>query len=156
MVRYLSQALSTNVYLSVAEVSDQGLDGIDDLDERKKAVLEGLRRWATYKDAAALAGVDESTVRRWRKDERFARLCRAALAVNKLEMTEVIRKAAERGDWKAALALLEKHPMTRDDFGQGPAKTNINTIRIGHLIQRDPAHKIPHMIEQNDDPDVDL
>ncbi len=69
----------------------QGLDGVDDLDERKRAVLEGLRRWATYKDAAALAGVDESTVRRWRKVERFARLCWAALAVNKLEMTEVIR-----------------------------------------------------------------
>ena len=64
-------------------------------------------------------------------------------------MTDVIRKAAERGDWKAALALLEKHPMTRDDFGQGPARTNINTIKIGHLIQRDPAHKIPRIIDQD-------
>ena len=35
-------------------------------------------------------------------------------------------------------------------FGERHQTQNIGRIKRGDLIQRDPAHKIPHMIEQDD------
>ena len=122
-----------------------------DLDPRKRAALEALSDGGNYRDAARAAHVSEETFRLWRNDPNYLALVLAVESELKLEMLRHVRKGAAR-DPKHAEWMLTHHPSIRGEFGDRPPTTRINSIKIGHLIQRDPAHKIPRIIEHDEEP----
>ncbi len=119
-----------------------------DLDPRRRAALEALSDGGNYRDAARAAHVSDETFRLWRKDPNYLALVLAVESELKLEMLRHVRKGAAR-DPKHAEWMLMHHPSIRGEFGDRHQTTNIGRIKIGHLIQRDPAHKIPRIIEQD-------
>lgn len=136
--------------LELVPVGDGGTVLIPtDLDPRKRAALMVLADGGNYRDASRAAHVSEETFRLWRKDPNYLALVLAVESEFKLEMLRHVRKGAAR-DPKHAEWMLTHHPSIRGEFGDRHQTTNIGRIKIGHLIQRDPAHKIPHMIEQDD------
>ncbi len=120
-----------------------------DLDPRKRAALEVVSDGGNYKDAARAAHVSEETFRLWRKDPEYLALVLHAELELKREMLGHARRGAAI-DPKYAWEWLKRHPSTRGEFGDRQQTTNIGRIKIGHLIQRDPAHKVPHLIEHED------
>jgi hypothetical protein len=74
-------------------------------------LVEAVQLGATWEMAAAAAGVDVSTVHRWRADEGNCELrdrLKAAEAVGALTALRSIRDAAAGGTWQAAAWLLER------------------------------------------------
>jgi len=81
-----------------------------------KDITDALRLGAKIKDACKYAGVDEGTYFRWiNEKEEFRELTQKALATATIRLVGRISKAADDGDWRAALALLER----RDPEGWG-------------------------------------
>jgi hypothetical protein len=85
--------------------------------ETRAALCDALERGCTRKDAAALAGIAESTLFQWlaagRDDEahRFVELLQAvehAEAQASQVAVGTIRTAMDKGDWKAAAWWLER------------------------------------------------
>lgn len=72
-------------------------------------ILAALRAGNTEADAAAYAGVDDATMRRWKaKDAQFRAAVQVAKAGAKIFAVTTIHKAIQSGSWKAALAWLER------------------------------------------------
>ncbi len=122
-----------------------------DLDPRRRAALEALSDGGNYRDAARAAHVSDETFRLWRKDPNYLALVLAVESELKLEMLRHVRKGAAR-DPKHAEWMLMHHPSIRGEFGDRQQTTNIGRIKIGHLIQRDPAHRVPHLMGQDEEP----
>ncbi len=80
-------------------------------------------------------------------------LVRAVESGLKLEMLRHVRKGAAR-DPKHAEWLLTHHPSIRGEFRDRHQTTKLGRIKIGHLIQRDPAHRVPHLIDQDEEPAI--
>ena len=121
-----------------------------DLPVKKQAVLMFLKAGGQTNQAHLVADVDRSTWNRWLKDEWFASLVGKAQLSTTMKVVECALRGAAQ-DPKYAWEWLKNHPVTRGDYGP-PAKhaTQIGQIKIGHLIQRDPAHRVPHLIDQDD------
>lgn len=119
-----------------------------DLSAEQQIVLLNIAEGLPAKWAADKAGVHESTVRRWKKDERFARLCRAAIAWKASRRLGQIEAST---DWRAQMALLERDSDTRNEFsppnaGRGMVTGNTFNV-LGHIdlgITRDE----PKQLEQ--------
>jgi hypothetical protein len=91
-------------------------------DAQKGIVLTHLRDGMPFRYAALAAGVTDRTVRNWRdNDSSFSEACQTAIAQFTAEQLANIRDAGKR-DWKASMALLERHPDTREDFA--PARSS--------------------------------
>ena len=81
--------------------------------ETTERLIEAVRLGATWEIAAAAAGVDVSTVHRWRagEGELNRELCdrlQKSEADGALDALAAIRQAAQGGTWQAAAWLLER------------------------------------------------
>jgi hypothetical protein len=80
-------------------------------------ILDALREGSTRRMAARLARIPESSVRDWLEvDEEFAALAKAAEAEFAAAAVKRVSDAGRRGEWRADMALLERHPATRQEF----------------------------------------
>jgi len=119
------------------------------LNIRQQAVIRELAYGAkNLAEAAAMAGVPKNTVYDWTKDPDYRALCDVARASTRRELITRLYDFGKR-DPKPNQYLLEK--LWAHEFGQR-ATTKIANIKIGHLIQRDPAHRVPHLIDQEEEP----
>ena len=110
--------------------------------DKKDLVLDTLREGGTYKLAAAGVGIGDRALRYWRADDpQFEVQCRMAQAEHCMEQLGNVRKAG-RKDWKASMALLRSHPMTRGDFredkGEARIQVTVNFDRKGIIIDGKP------------------
>ncbi len=141
-----------------AEGWDQGMPGVvaeshlrphpnspsKDSPERRERVLAILKDGGTYRLAAAAIGVHENTLSAWRKgDVEFQRLCDAAQADFALGQLAKVRTSL---DTKDARFLLERHPMTRDDYGQPKERHSAINIVLG--IHRDAVVPVGLTLDQ--------
>lgn len=91
-----------------------------------KEVAKGLpQKWA-----AAIAGVHETTVSDWKKLPEFANALQAATGVF---VRKQLGKVTGSTDWRAGMALIERHPATRGDFvppsaGKATGQFNFNVL----------------------------
>lgn len=94
-----------------------------------KVLFEAIERGLPYKQAAGLAGISYDTFNRWRikgrtyeAPQEFCDFCdRLELAQAKAvdSLVETVRKAASKGDWKAAAWMLERrHPEEWERLGR--------------------------------------
>lgn len=94
-----------------------------DSPETRASILADLERGLTFKSAAEKNGISDDTLKRWRDgDEEFAGQCQKAIQSFVARQVQRIEAAGERGDWKAPAYLLERHPQTREDYGQALGK----------------------------------
>jgi hypothetical protein len=85
-----------------------------DREKARAAILQALKAAATREAAAEYAGIDRITLWRWLKDdETFATEVRNAESSWQVQATALMLKAAVSGSWQAALALLERHPQSK-------------------------------------------
>lgn len=106
----------------------------------RKGILDGLRRGMSRAAAASAAGIHPETLRRWvRTGEKenaeepyasfYLEYC-AALAGLQGELVDVVAEEARKGDWKAAMTLLERR--FREDFSR----------TVNHKDEREPTKVI--------------
>lgn len=127
-----------------------------DTPENRQIVLNMLHNGTPLTVIVKAIGVHRNTLLAWRKkDPMFDLQCQAMQARDINECLATIKERS-KVDWKAAAYRVERSPLTRDEFGQMQAKTHINTIKIGHLIQRDPNHVIPRIPEDDEEPDDEV
>ena len=89
-----------------------------------KVLLEEIQAGGTRKLAALRIGITTVTLAEWMKgDEEFARLVVQAEAECALRRAGQIEAAGARGDWKAPAYLLERSPVTREEFAARPLDT---------------------------------
>lgn len=87
-------------------------------------VLDMLATGASVAMAARRVGMSPDALHDWfRADVEFKRAAEAAGADFGAGLVERIAEACKRGDWRADAHLLERHPATRDEFGQRAAAT---------------------------------
>ena len=101
-----------------------------------------LRAGGTYKLASARIGITDRALRYWRADDpEFEIQCQMAQAEHCMEQLGNVRRAG-RKDWKASMALLRSHPMTRADFkedkGEQRIEVTVNFDRKGILVDGKP------------------
>lgn len=88
-------------------------DALHRNDTIRNRILDALREGASYRLAAAAAGLDDQFIARWMADDpEFAEQVRQHKATASLAM---IRKVRTADDWKAAAWYLER--TERADFG---------------------------------------
>ena len=103
----------------------------DELNDKQRIVVEAFVRGAsTIEDAAKRADVSERTIRRWKEDDRFDRLCMAARLATRDRLVSRIDTAGAT-DWKANAWLLERC-FGRDEFAPANASQGFtgNTFNI--------------------------
>ena len=89
--------------------------------DRKDLVLDVLKEGGTFKLAAARIGIGDRALRNWRADDpEFEVQCRMAQAEHCMEQIANVRRAA-KDDYRAALAILKHHRLTREDFSDRKA-----------------------------------
>jgi hypothetical protein len=104
-------------------------------DARRQVVLAALAQGLSLKLAAASAGIDYETLRLWRRDDGdFGRACEAAQMRFCASLVGDIEKAARRGDWRAALSLLERHAATREDYSPPAAQRGLNAPQLTVIL----------------------
>lgn len=85
--------------------------------EVEQAILTALRAGTSRRGAAEYAGIDESTLIRWmRRYADFASAVVQSEAQVEVRAAATIRKAFDAGNWKAALAWLERR--RHQDWGR--------------------------------------
>ncbi|PWS37783.1 hypothetical protein DFH01_00225 [Falsiroseomonas bella] len=101
-------------------------------------LLDMLACGATVTLAAKRLGMAPLSVRRWlEQDEQLAAMVEQAQAEFASGLVDNIRDAGKR-DWRASFALLEKMPVSRDEFGEqpnigGPGEISIAVVLPGEL-----------------------
>lgn len=106
-------------------------------DTRRAIILEKLGNGSTLDMAAKASGISPETLRAWRKnDPEFGLAVDTAQANWAERQVEGIEKAGAAGDWRARSWLMERHPNTRDEFGQQATKSGGPTVRIELAINR--------------------
>jgi hypothetical protein len=89
-----------------------------DIEAKKQQIAGHLANGTTPNMAADLADVRRETVTAWlESDTEFSELCKRAQSVWAQKRVNDINLASEKGDWRAGLALLERHPATKADYG---------------------------------------
>lgn len=121
-------------YQPPASAETVNLPGSQTLSQRE-AILSALRNGATLRLAALAAGVSDTTLRNWRhSDLSFAAEVAKARGIELSNQVQHIRRAAEKGDWRAAAHILAKSPETRAEWGEEQNKSP--QIQITLNIQR--------------------
>jgi len=105
---------------------------------KREVVLQSLRDGATITLAAAVAGISRDTIHRWRKaDDEYDCDCRQAMGEFGTAHLKKCVDASLNGDSAMSRFLIERHPSTKEDYGQ-----QINTasgLVLNFGIIRDPA-----------------
>ena len=84
-----------------------------------QSILDDLSCGVPVHLAAQAVGMSGDDLTTWGEDDtQFAQALSAARARGHVKRIKLIDAAGERGDWKAASWLIERHQETRDDFGQ--------------------------------------
>lgn len=105
-------------WLTVVERNFKTPVGSKDNPRRRASILRDLANGLPKKAAAAGAGITDDTLTAWCKaDTDFSAQCDEAQAQYIRRRFGDINKASERGDVKAATWTMERHPMTREDYG---------------------------------------
>lgn len=114
---------------------------------QRKAILSELADGSTLTMAAHCAGISPRTLQDWRAhDEAFRAACDSAQVVWAKKQMKGIEASGESGDWRARSWLMERHPATREEFGQQATRSNGPTIKIELAIPY-PAGKEPTVID---------
>ena len=88
----------------------------------KLSIIQALEKGVPLKVAAGAAGVSENTLKNWRQEDGlFAAEVEAAQLRFVQANLERIDAAAARGDWKAAVWQLGKHPKSKQDYAEEKA-----------------------------------
>jgi mannitol/fructose-specific phosphotransferase system IIA component (Ntr-type) len=88
----------------------------------KIAIIHALEKGVPLKVAAGAVGVTEQTLLNWRNDDLVFRAeCEQAQLKFVQSNLERIDAAAARGDWKAAVWQLSKHPKSKADYAEEKA-----------------------------------
>ncbi len=125
----------------------------DDIGADRLMALGILRAGGTHAMAYKTIGIPQSTWSDWLKDPVFRLLCEQVQAETNAPVMARAYQAAKE-DPKYAWEWMEKHPSTRDEFAPVQTKTQIGQIKIGHLIQRDPKHRVPHLMDEEEEPEI--
>jgi len=118
----------------------------------RKIVLQAFRDGANQKLAAQLAGVARQTVANWRKDDiLYNAECERAEAEFAGENLGRLVVAAREGDTGLSKWFVEKHPVTKETYGQvenagSGMQLNFQIIRDPALLDVTPVRKV---IEQD-------
>jgi len=106
----------------------------DGLSQTQRVVVTEMAEGLPQKYAAAIAGVSERTVTLWKAENpAFSNAVQAAIGVM---VKSQLGKIAKSDDWRSGLAMIERHPATRDDFApanahRGMTGTTFNVL--GHV-----------------------
>lgn len=85
--------------------------------------LEKIESGLNQRTACARIHMNEDSVRAWIADDPEFAACIEEAQVLYIEgPMQAINDASERGDWSAARYLVERFPLTKDDFHQGAGK----------------------------------
>jgi transposase-like protein len=96
--------------------------------ERVARIVEALEGGNTRRAAAMAAGIDEGTLERWvRRYAGFAGAGREAEAQAEVAHVSTIKQASDSGDWRAALAWLERR--RNEDWGRRDKVEIVNSVR---------------------------
>jgi len=113
-----------------------------------RTALELARQGMPVTAIAACCGMTASAFKHWRNAELdLETALQAAYADYCFELLETINEAADRGDVSAAIWLLERHPLTRDDYGKRKASDDGGL----HVIVRVPRAAPPAEGETEDE-----
>lgn len=83
--------------------------------EKALAVLWQLRKGRCIAGACSLAGISRSTYYRWIKHSpEFENQVQQMRWLFVFDLEDAVFRAADRGDWRAALAFLQVHELSRD------------------------------------------
>jgi hypothetical protein len=128
----------------------------DGLTDAQRVVVTEVAQGLPQRHAAAIAGVTEQTVSVWKSQSpKFLNAMQSAVAVMARSQLAKITKSE---DWRSGLAMLERHPATRDEFApanaqKGMTGTTFNVL--GHvnlgferLEERVTPAREPVLIEQ--------
>jgi hypothetical protein len=106
----------------------------DGLSDKQRIVATEIAQGLPQRHAAAIAGVTEQTVSVWKAENpKFLHACQAAVAVMAKAALGKINKSE---DWRSGLAMLERHPSTRDEFAPANAQRGIGQATfnvLGHV-----------------------
>lgn len=106
----------------------------DGLSETQCVVIKEVANGLPQRHAAAIAGVNETTVTRWKSEsECFAKALQAAIAVMARSQ---LAKIVKSDDWRSGLAMLERHPATREEFAPANAQRGLPGMSfnvLGHV-----------------------
>ena len=87
--------------------------------ENAAEILAHVQLTGDEKLAARAVGIHPDTLKNWKdSDPDFSAQVSKAQAMFCGERVQEIRKAGERGDWKASDRLLAVNPLTKEDYGQ--------------------------------------
>lgn len=97
-------------------------------------LMSYLSQGMSLKTAASKIGVHHNTVYSWKQDESVAKGIEMARLASLGDAERSLYDAHERGDWKAALARLQRAPETREDWqdesqGSGGITVVVNVER---------------------------
>lgn len=96
--------------------------------ERVARIVEALAGGNTRGAASAAGGIDQATFDRWmHRFAHFAEAVREAEATAELGYVATIKQAADAGDWRAALAWLERR--RHEDWGRRDKVEIVNSVR---------------------------
>jgi hypothetical protein len=139
-------------------------------DEVREKLLEATRAGCTLKDAAAYAGVSVDSFSRYRaRDPELAAALEQAEGTAAVGYSLVLWKAAESGDWRAALAWLERrrpaqwalrhlleHTVKEEERDDGLAGWDADRLTTEQLLQLQELSRIayrPALPEETEDID---
>lgn len=105
-----------------------------------EAYLSGLREGLKPREAAAMVGLSLQVVTRWAHvSPDFAARVEVARSIGIAKYGAKVRSAADEGDWKAALAYLER--LAPDDYG---ARAE---VRVVHETAQQQQELVREMLE---------
>ena len=103
--------------------------------ENRKLVLGDLKYGIPLGLAARAVGMSEDSLEAWMRAEPvFAQQASAAKARGHADLVKAVVDAAKRGDWRAAMALLERLKETRDEFAA--PKKDSGTVHVTFNFDR--------------------
>jgi hypothetical protein len=96
-------------------LEEVALDVSAEQQEKALALLWQLRKGRCVAGACVLAGISRSTYYRWIKHSpEFELQVQQMRWLFVFDLEDAVFRAADRGDWRAALAFLQVHDLSRD------------------------------------------
>lgn len=118
--------------------------------DRVARIVEALEGGNTRRAAATAAGIDQGTLENWMtRFSGFSSAVRVAEAEAELAHVATIKRAADDGDWRAALAWLERR--RHEDWGRQDRLEIINSVREKAIRAGLPDDEVAAIVAGADD-----